>query len=463
MHKNIILTIQQIIKSENNFIAEHSEEKILIIAGKKIAEFFLKNFKEKSILFVCGSGNNGNDGKFASKFLKSKIKHEIVQIPKKQIDYNLDKLKSKIYSHQIIVDCLFGTGLKRDLSFEHKRIIKLINNSKKKIISIDIPSGIDGNTGEDYGAFIRASITLCMGFFKPLHFLMPSKDACGEKVLLKLPLKPPKKDSPEIFVIEEKKILKKIPRFGNDVHKYTKGHVVIIGGEMAGASRMVAIASRKVGAGLSTILVLPKHLKYYAGSEPGTIISEFNIEKLQKKQVLVIGPGLGKDFDLKLIIQIISTFKGKIILDADAISNFKNYTEEFYKLASSKKFLAITPHAGEFKRVFKSTNDKILDSIFAGKKISNRVLLKGNDTVVSFPNGKVFVNDIKTNNLATAGSGDILCGLISGLVAQNMNFDLSILAAICIQNRLALNKKNVIAEDFLRNITKVMNTIKNNN
>ena len=132
-------------------------------------------------------------------------------------------------------------------------------------------------------------------------------------------------------------------------------------------------------------------------------------------------------------------------------------------MASSKKFLVITPHAGEFKRVFKSTNDKILDSIFAGKKISNRVLLKGNDTVVSFPNGKVFVNDIKTNNLATAGSGDILCGLISGLVAQNMNFDLSILAAICIQNRLALNKKNVIAEDFLRNITKVMNTIKNNN
>jgi len=295
--------------------------------------------------------------------------------------------------------------------------------------------------------------------------LIPSKEFCGEKFLLNLPLKIPSKIQPKISLIDKKKTFKSIPNFSSkiNINKYDRGHVLIIGGKMSGASRIVALASRKVGAGLSTILVLPQHLKHYAGTEPGTIVSEYSEIELLKKDVLVIGPGLGKDFDINLIERIILIFKGKIVIDADAISNFQNHSKKFLKILSSKKSVLITPHAGEFKRIFKFTGNKLYDCFHASNLISNMVLYKGNDSIISSPKGRIWVNDNASNSLAIAGSGDLLCGLISGLAAQKMNFKLSILAALSIQNILSNNKNNIIVEDFLDSIPEVMNTIKNNN
>ncbi len=464
MHKTRILTLQQISESENKYINENSEEKILSIAGKQIAKFLVKKFQKKSILFICGKGNNGNDGIKAANLIETN-KYEVFLIKKNINKKDINFLKSKLNSYEIIVDCIFGTGLNRHLTKSFINVIKLINHSKKKVVSIDIPSGINVDTGQVYNLAVNATITLCMGFFKPAHFLIPSKEFCGEKILLKLPLKLPRKIQPKISLINQKKIFEYIPKFNPkiNINKYDKGHVLIIGGKMAGASRIVALASRKVGAGLSTILVLPQHLKYYGGTEPGTIVSEFSENELLKKDVLVIGPGLGKDFDINLIERIILIFKGKIVVDADAISNFENCSEKFLKLLSSKKSVVITPHAGEFKRIFKFTDNKLYDCFHASNSICNTVLYKGNDSIISSPKGRIWINDNASNSLAIAGSGDLLCGLISGLAAQKMNFKLSILAAISIQNILSNNKNNVIVEDFLDNIHEVMNTIKNNN
>ena len=232
---------------------------------------------------------------------------------------------------------------------------------------------------------------------------------------------------------------------------------------MSGAARLVAFASRKVGAGLSTILVNRNHLKYYSNCEPGTIVSEYSDNQLLKKDVLVIGPGLGKNYDKNLIKKIIFKFDGKIIVDADAISIFENQKNEFYQLIKKKKSLILTPHKGEFKKIFESSENKIVDCLNASRLISNIVLYKGNDTVISYPNENVWINSNASNSLATAGSGDLLCGLISGLVAQKMKLDLSVLAAVCIQNDLSNKKNNVVVEDFLADIPSVMSTIKNNN
>ena len=306
-------------------------------------------------------------------------------------------------------------------------------------------------------------MTICMGFYKPAHFLIPSKNNCGEKVLLKLPLKTPKKMSPKIYLLKNEKIYKSFPEHNNSIHKYDKGHVVVIGGVMSGAARIVAFASRKVGAGLSTILVNPDHLKYYSKCEPGTIVAEYSDNHLLKKDVLVIGPGLGKDYDKNFIKKIILEFEGKIIVDADAISIFENQRNEFHQLIKKKKSLILTPHKGEFKKIFYNSQNKVLDCFNASKLVSNIVLYKGNDTVISSPNGNVWINSDASNSLATAGSGDLLCGIISGLVAQKMKIDISVLAAVCIQNDLSNRKKNVVVEDFLKDIQLVMNTIKNNN
>ena len=463
MSKNRILTIEQIKESENQFICKNSEEQLLNIAGEKIAIFLLNKFKRKTLLFVCGKGNNGQDGVKASIFLGEKIKNKVFLVPKNYSKKNLNSLQSNIKSHEIIVDCLFGTGLNRPLSKFHQKIIEIINKSKKKIISIDIPSGLNSDTGQPLGSSVVAHMTICMGFYKPAHFLIPSKNNCGEKVLLKLPLKSPIKMSPKIHLLKNEKVYKSLPKHNNSINKYDKGHVVVIGGVMSGAARIVAFASRKVGAGLSTILVNPDHLKYYSKCEPGTIVAEYSDNHLIKKDVLVIGPGLGKDYDKNFIKKIILEFKGKIIVDADAMSIFENQRNEFHQLIKKKKSLILTPHKGEFKKIFYSSQNKLMDCFNASKLVSNIVLYKGNDTVISCPKGNVWINSDASNSLATAGSGDLLCGIISGLVAQKMKIDISVLAAVCIQNDLSNRKKNVVVEDFLKDIPLVMNTIKNNN
>ena len=456
-----ILTLQQILASENNFIAKNSEKILIENAGKKIGEYLYKNFKGKKFFFICGDGNNGIDGKIASKFLKrKKLDCQIYEVSKNKSN---KCLLSLIKDFDVVVDCIFGSGLNRELRKIHKKIVEALNNSQKKLISVDIPSGIECDSGKILGDAVRADVTLCMGFFKPAHFLLPGKQFCGERKLIDLDLKAPEKSFPKIF-LNSSKIYKHLPKFDINVNKYDKGHVLVIGGEMAGASRMVAIAARKIGCGLSTIGILEKHLKFYNSAEPGTIIKIFDKNIFEKKDVLVIGPGLGKDFDKNLILNLIQNFKGPIVIDADAVSAFQNNKKLIYDVLIKKKNVVLTPHKGEFSRLFQNkSKSKIQECLNASKLVRNTILLKGNDTVISFKDDSIWINDNATNSLATAGTGDILCGLISGLLAQKMNFKKAILAAVFIQGELSQIKNNMTAEDFLRSIPKIFLRLKNNN
>ena len=162
---------------------------------------------------------------------------------------------------------------------------------------------------------------------------------------------------------------------------------------MAGASRMVALTARKIGCGLSTIGVLEKHLKFFSGTETGTIVEIIDKNLLEKKNVLVIGPGLGRDYNPKLVIDFIKKFKGPIVFDADAISMFKDNKSLIYNLLVKKKNVVLTPHSGEFERLFKiKSNSKILKCLNASKK-NNTVLFKGNDTVIGFKDESIYIND----------------------------------------------------------------------
>ena len=234
---------------------------------------------------------------------------------------------------------------------------------------------------------------------------------------------------------------------------------------MAGAARIVAIASRKIGAGLSTISVEKKYLIYYTKSEVGTILEEFNNSSLYKKNVFVIGPGLGKDFKKTRICKLLENIKEPIILDADAISIFEKDRDKFYSILVKKKNVILTPHHGEFCRVFKYDKkmSKIDNCIAASKLIKNIIILKGNDTVVSFPNGKVFVDTESKNSLATAGTGDMLCGMIAGLISQGIRIEDSILVSIFLQSRISQEKNKTTVEDFIELIPKTLNLIKNSN
>ena len=463
MYRYKILKNSQVIDSENEFISKNSEKKLFDLATKQLKNFIKKNIINEKILFVCGPGKNGLDGIKTQKLLKSK--KNLIYFTNKEKDLNLIKLTNQINDCDIIFDCIFGTGLNRKLDKTFLKIIKIINSSKKKIISIDIPSGINSDTGENFGANINADYTLAMGFFKPAHFLLPAKKYVGKLNIINLNLKLPKILKPDINIIKKKTIQNFQLLHEIDINKYDKGHVCVIGGKMAGAARIVAIASRKIGAGLSTISVEKKYLIYYTKSEVGTIVEEFNNSSLYKKNVFVIGPGLGKDFKKTRICKLLENIKEPIILDADAISIFEKDRDKFYSILVKKKNVILTPHHGEFCRVFKYDKkmSKIDNCIAASKLIKNIIILKGNDTVVSFPDGKVFVDTESKNSLATAGTGDMLCGMIAGLISQGIRIEDSILVSIFLQSRISQEKNKTIVEDFIELIPKTLNLIKNSN
>jgi hydroxyethylthiazole kinase-like uncharacterized protein yjeF len=300
-----------------------------------------------------------------------------------------------------------------------------------------------------------------MGFYKPGHFLLPGKMYVGKLKKLNIGLTSSSKKCPDINLIEKSFFKKEIPKHKININKYDKGHVIVLGGKMPGASRLVAFSSRKTGAGLSTIIVDKENLKFYLKTEPGTIIEIIKQESLKKKNVLIIGPGLGKDYSRKRVIEVINSFFGPIIVDADAISIFKDHKEVFYNLIRKKKNIILTPHINEFKRLFDyNDKSKMISCLKAAEKISNCVLLKGNDTIIAFPSGKIWINNLPNNSLATAGSGDVLCGIISGFLSQKMNYEHAIVAAVWVQSQVAKPKKNVVVEDFLKDIPLVIDSLK---
>jgi len=459
MYQLNLYTINQIKESENIYIKKNSLNKLFDNATTKITNFIKKNYEKQKILFVCGPGNNGMDGKLAYNKLSEKYDVSIFTIDRIH-KINFNKLKNLIKNTEIIFDCIFGTGLNKKIRGNNKKIIELINKSNKQIVAVDIPSGLSGDSGERMGTCIQADTTLAMGFLKPGYFLQPAKEFIGKLELLNLGLPLPK-FKPNIKLVNKKNI-ENIPSQNSSINKYDKGHVLVIGGEMAGASRLVAYSARKTGCGLSTISVEEENLKYYTQAEPGTIIKIFKNSDLLKKDVLVIGPGLGKSFKTKKLLEIIDLFNGPKIIDADAISIFENKKNQFSKFLIKHKNIILTPHTGEFKKVFNYSKklSKINNCLRASKLIDNCVLLKGNDTVIAFPDENIWINNLANKNLATAGSGDVLCGIIAGLLAQKMTIEEAMPASLFIQSKISKSNKNVVVEDFIGEIPIAINSLK---
>ncbi len=331
-----LYTVKQIIYSEARYIKKNSFHKLINNASLKILKYVEENLKNKKILFVCGPGNNGIDGKLTFKKIKDKSKLSLLELNEKKI-FNYDKFKLLTDKSEVIFDCIFGIGLNREISGSYESAINIINNSKKQIISIDIPSGIHSDSGKIMGTCVKASQTLAMNFLKPCYFLLPGKEFVGEVKILDLGLECSKNLGPDITLITKKTTVNQIPKHGLSVSKYDKGSVLILGGSMSGASRLVAYAARKTGCGLSTIVLDEINLKYYLNSEPGTIIKIFHKSDFDKKNVLVIGPGLGKNYNRIKVLEFIKSFKGPIIIDADAISIFENFKNDLIDLIKKKK------------------------------------------------------------------------------------------------------------------------------
>ena len=328
---------------------------------------------------------------------------------------------------ELLVDALFGAGLTRPLHGPAFETLAAAAEKQIPIVAIDVPSGLMGNTGEVMGA-VPAVLTVTFFRKKPGHLLLPGRVLCGELVVVDIgtPTSVWTQMVPDTFendpALWRAYLTKPLPG-GN---KYTRGHALVYGAyPMTGAARMAARAAARMGAGLTTIVVPEEALPIYAAAltsimvQPMAGLPDLLRLLLDKRfTALLIGPGAGaSENTLKAALAMLATGRATL-LDADAITVFERDPALLDRAIVGP--CVITPHEGEFDRVFDATGDKLTRARAAARRSGAVVVLKGADTVIAAPDGRAVINTNAPATLATAGAGDVLGGMVLGLLAQGM-------------------------------------------
>jgi NAD(P)H-hydrate epimerase len=305
------------------------------------------------------------------------------------------------------------------------------------LIAVDVPSGIRGDTGESLGA-VAAAVTVTFTRKKPGHVLLPGREMCGEVVLAEIGTPAALLEGIDVDTWENDPTLWRpsLPSPGASGNKYTRGHALISGGyPMTGAARMAARAAARTGAGLTSIAVPEIALPIYAGALTSIMVHGVarpeDFARLladARYNALLIGPGAGVSEGTRGRVRDMLATGRPVVLDADALSVFQGRADDLAAAIDGPCIL--TPHEGEFARLFDAAGDKLTRARKAAAHSGAIVVLKGADTVIAAPDGRAVVNSNAPPSLATAGSGDVLGGMILGLLAQGMEPFLAAAAAV---------------------------------
>jgi hydroxyethylthiazole kinase-like uncharacterized protein yjeF len=337
-------------------------------------------------------------------------------------------LDTAIAPGELVIDALFGAGLDRPLPADVARVARRLRGSRSRVIAVDVPSGLAGDTGKAVGeAVFHAGLTVTFHAKKPAHVLQPGRGFCGEVVVADIGLAPP---SSRLFENGPSIWLAKYPWPKVDGYKTSRGRLVVISGDAwsTGAARLSSRAALRVGAGLVTLLSPPEALMVNAAHLEAVMLKPFETEVeleaiASNVEVAVIGPAAGvTEATLSNVLALART-GAALVIDADALTVFRDDPDELFSALDRDDIL--TPHPGEFDRIFpgvlKTAPERISAARIAAARAQAVVLLKGPDTVICAPDGRAAVNVNGSPWLATAGSGDVLAGLIGGLVAQGMD------------------------------------------
>jgi len=465
-------------KSELKTFEKIDSFKVMQKAAKKSFDYIVQNLQFRKILILCGPGNNGGDGMLIANHFINRKKNVTIFAPLelgKTKDSNKALLSLKnsdlikeninINKYDLIIDSLFGVGLNRPISEELFFLIKKINNAKTTIISIDIPSGIYTDTGKKDLIAIKANITLTFHRLKPGLLLLPGKEYAGKIEILDIQLA--NLDSETNIQLLTPPSLKKTK---NSDHKYKRGtSYIIAGSQLIGASKLAAMAasqaSLRSGAGVCKIFVEKNNENHFKPQILEEMIITYEnikhlIEIIKNTHItsLIYGCGLDITQNNTELLQFLLKQPINIVLDASAFSLIANNKQYFFKLLLKRTFATVlTPHEGEFKKIFHYTNDKINDCLNASLQTNSTILFKGSDTVIASPSGEIYINNESSPFLATAGSGDVLAGIIGGLLAQKyIGIEASLLACyIHSQCGIRLNH-GLIASDLIKEIPNVL-------
>ncbi|HSS13597.1 MAG TPA: NAD(P)H-hydrate dehydratase, partial [Rhizomicrobium sp.] len=365
---------------------------------------------------------------------------------------------------KLVVDGLFGAGLSRPLEGAYAQMVEALNDLP--VVAIDMPSGVSGDTGEPLGGvYVKAALTVTFFRKKPGHLLMPGRALCGDLAVGDIGI-PAQAANTRLH--ENSPGLWKFPRPRLEGHKYSRGHCLVVSGpaHATGAARLAARAALRVGAGLVSVASTPDAVAVHAAHLTAIMIKPFEgaaglSELLGDKRLnaVVIGPGLGVGGQTYAMVEAVLRSGAAAVLDADALTSFQGDPNSLFVRLHDK--CVLTPHAGEFERLFPGLLDQSgskLEAVRAAAKCAGCVvLLKGADTVIAAPSGNAAINANAPPSLATAGAGDVLAGLIAGLLAQGMTaFDAAACGTWLHGDAAACFGPGLIAEDLPEMLPEVL-------
>ncbi len=371
----------------------------------------------------------------------------------------------------MVVDGLFGAGLARPIEGDYAALIERVNGSGLPVVAIDVPSGIDGTTGEVKGVAIEAQATVTFFRLKPGHLLLPGRLHCGEVSVADIGIQASVLASikPKTFANEPPLWLARYPWPTPEGHKYARGHAVVVSGPLysTGAARLGARGALRVGAGLVTVASPRDALAVNASELTAIMVREADDARAlaslladERKNAVLIGPGVGVGERTKAMVLAVLASKAAVVLDADAITSFADDPAKlFAAIAKRSGPVALTPHEGEFARLFGEIGgaSKLDRARQASARSGAILVLKGADTVVAAPDGTASINATTSPWLATAGTGDVLAGMVLGLLAQRMPPFAAASAAVWLHGAAARAfGPGLIAEDLPEMLPKVL-------
>jgi hydroxyethylthiazole kinase-like uncharacterized protein yjeF len=426
---------------------------LMLSAGQAVAEAAMDLAEEGPILVVAGRGNNGGDGFVAAAELAARGREVSVILLCERDSLQGDAASAArgwkypvlpfnpqaIGKPALIIDALFGAGLNRPVKGEPHDMIEAINANGAPVLSVDLPSGINGDTGAVMGIAVRATETVTFFRRKPGHLLLPGRIYCGRVRVADIGIDPRVLEEirPQTFENLPQFWRKSFPVPRIDGHKYARGHAIVVSGNIAttGAARMSARGALRAGAGLVTVASPADALAVNASALTAVMVRPIDtaIEFAElwtdkRLNTCVIGPGAGVSDRTRDFVLTALSAKRNLVLDADALTSFAEAPDHLFEAikGSHDPQVVLTPHEGEFPRLFSDISNKHpgrskLERVRAAAERSSAiVLLKGPDTVVASPDGRATIASNAPPWLATAGAGDVLAGMIAGMLAQGV-------------------------------------------
>ena len=448
-------------------------------AGLAVADALARRSPPRPLAVLCGPGNNGGDAFVAARVLaargwpmrlallgaRASLKGDAA-LAATSWSGDVEALSPAILEGaEIVLDGLFGAGLARPVEGEAREVIAAIEERRLPVVAIDVPSGIDGATGEVRGIAPRAVLTVTFFRLKPGHLLLPGREYCGETVLAQIgiPESVLERIAPQTAANDPSWWRDELRWPGLNSHKYSRGHALVAGGAaMTGAARLAARAALRFGAGLVTLAAPEAAFAIYAASLTGVITTALrDLDGFRalladpRKNAALIGPGAGVGEETRDKVLAILAAEKRAVLDADALSAFADDPQALFRAIGAP--CVMTPHAGEFGRLFDSSGDKLERARRAAHAAGAVILLKGADTVVAAPDGRVAVNANAPASLATAGSGDVLAGMVLGLLAQGVEPFAAASAAAWMHGEAASRVgAGLVAEDLIAALQPVL-------